>query len=83
MTNKQANDKLRAEHVERILSILQNNGEDAFKIASNVVEYPVVNDNKEEEWIRVTISIPKGSRDGEKFDGYIEKDDYEFRLARK
>ncbi len=83
MTNKQANDKLRAEHVERILSILQSNGEDAFKIASNVVVYPVVNDNKEEEWIRVTISIPKGSRDGEKFDGYIEKDDYEFRLARK
>lgn len=83
MTNKQANDKLRAEHVERILSILQSKGEDAFKIASNVVVYPVVNDNKEEEWIRVTISIPKGSRDGEKFDGYIEKDDYEFRLARK
>lgn len=83
MTSKQANDKLRAEYVEKILSILQSNGEDAFKIASNVVVFPVVNDNKDEEWLKITVSIPKGSRDGEKFDGYIEKDDYEFRLTKK
>lgn len=48
--------------------------------SSNELCIPVVSENGEEGYIVLTFKIPKGSRDGEAYDGYAERDNYHFKL---
>ena len=53
---------------------------DVLSTGSNELCVPVVSENGEEGYIVLTFKIPKGSRDGEAYDGYAERDNYHFKL---
>jgi hypothetical protein len=66
--NKIANDKVRDEFINNLMEWLK--GEDVQKTKNNEVAFPFVNELGADEWLRITIAIPTGGRDGEQFDGY-------------
>lgn len=47
---------------------------------SNELCIPVVSENGEEGYVVLTFKVPKGSRDGEAYNGYDERDNYHFKL---
>ena len=69
-------------YLEAITKALTANGEQVLSIASNAICFPCVIEDGDEAFIKVVVSIPKGSKD-EPFDGFAEADDYEFRKAEK
>ena len=52
-------------------------------MASNKVAMPFVNELGNEFFFVLTVSVPKGSRDGEPFDGRAEAEDFAFKTAEK
>ena len=82
-TEKVLKDKLRAEHVEKIYQYLHDAGEDVKFTASGTMVYPVCDDAGNEYFIKIVVSIPNGSRDGEPYDGYGEAEAFELRSKNK
>lgn len=66
-----------------IKETLSEQGEQVLQIASNTLAIPTLDKDKNEIWIKVVISIPKGTRDGEAFDGYEEEWDYKMKIKQK
>lgn len=50
---------------------------------SNEICVPIVGSDGEEGYVVLTFKIPKGSRDGEPYDGYEVAKDYAFHLEEK
>lgn len=71
--------KLREDYAKRIVDFFTESGEEVGYIASNAITFPVVDEARNEKWITIRISVPKGERNGEPYDGYAEVADYEFR----
>lgn len=82
MSKKNIEQIARVEHMQLIHDLYESLDMDHPQIASNQIAIPAVIDG-EELWVRVTVSIPKGSRDGIPFDGYLEAGHYEDDMARK
>ena len=68
----------RAEIVRKFMEFLAEEGEDVMLVNSNTIAFPTVIDG-EDEWFKVAISIPSGSRDGEPYDGYGEAESYKMK----
>lgn len=58
-------------------------GEDVLQVASNTLAIPTLDSEKNEIWIKIVVSIPKGTRDGEQFNGYEEEQDYRMKIKQK
>lgn len=56
---------------------------DVLTTGSNEICVPIVGSDGEEGYIVLTFKIPKGSRDGEPYDGYEVAKDYAFHLEEK
>jgi len=69
-TNKASNDKYRNDIIQQLITFFNEKGEDVLQTASNTIAFPFCNDVQSDEWLKIVISIPGGSRDGEPFDGY-------------
>lgn len=69
-------------YLEAITKALTANGEQVLPIASNAICFPCVIEDGDEAFVKVVVSIPKGSKD-EPFDGFAEAEDYEFRKAER
>lgn len=78
-----ANNVIRTETVNRIMTELANANVEALLTASNKIAIPTVNSLGTEIYVVLTVSIPKGSRDGEAYDGHAEATDFAFRQAEK
>ena len=50
--------------------------EDILRVKSNEIAIPVVTEDGDEGYVKITIVVPKGSRDGEAYDGYAEAESY-------
>ncbi len=79
LSNGKLDSILREDYVERIVDFFTESGEDVGYIASNAIAFPVVDKAGNEKWITIRISVPKGERNGEPYDGYAEIADYEFK----
>jgi len=76
-------DKTREYYLNAVSKFLADNmGEQVMDIASNAICFPCVIEDGDEAFIKVVISIPKGSKD-EPFDGFAEAEDWTFRKAEK
>lgn len=51
-------------------------GEDVVLWKSNGIAYPTVDADGNELWVQIVVSIPKGDRSGEAWDGYAEASAY-------
>lgn len=74
----------RAELMATLIDYFSNLGEDPREISANAFMFPFCYDNGEEDFFKITIQIPSGSRkDGEPFDGYGEAESWELKKRQK
>lgn len=67
-----------------LVEILRSRGEDVDFIASNKVNFPVVDSEGNEGWVTVTVSVPLGEGRGkEPYDGYGERQSYQMKVKEK
>ena len=83
LTRKQLDEEIKVRFLEGVSEHLENVGEEVLRVGSNELALPVVDSNGEERWLVVTFKVPTGSRDGDAYDGYSMKEDYEMKLAEK
>ncbi len=57
--------------------------EEVLATGSNEMCIPITGEDGEEGYLVITFKIPKGSRDGEPYDGYEVAKDYAFHLEEK
>ena len=82
-TRKQLDEEIKRRFLEDVTEHLSNAGEEVLRVGSNEIALPVVDSEGEERWLVLTFKVPTGSRDGEEYDGYSMKEDYEMKLAEK
>lgn len=82
-TDKMVNDVARNGMVNALEQVLQANDTEVLKIASNKLAVPFRNELGNEFYFVFTVSVPKGSRDGEAYDGRAEAEDYAFKMNEK
>lgn len=83
LTRKQLDEEIKVRFLEGVSEHLENVGEEVLRVGSNEIALPVVDSNGEERWLVVTFKVPTGSRDGDAYDGYSMKEDYEMKQAEK
>lgn len=83
LTRKQLDEAIKMRFLEDVTEHLSNAGEEVLRVGSNEIALPVVDSEGEERWLVLTFKVPTGSRDGEEYDGYSMKEDYEMKLAEK
>lgn len=82
-TTKVLNDEVRAKYISIINDALAAAGEEVLIVASNELAIPVVDSEKNDKWVVLTIKVPTGTRDGEEYDGYSMANDYKIKLTNK
>jgi len=84
VSNKIANEHLRQGFFELARQYFLSDGYEVFQYKSNAFCTPCVDENGDEKWAVITITIPTGADKGrEPFDGYAEAEDYEHKLKEK
>ena len=83
LTRKQLDDEIKVRFLEGVSEHLENCGEEILRVGSNEIAIPVLDSNNEERWLVLTFKVPTGDRDGNAYDGYSMKEDYEMKLAEK
>lgn len=83
MTQKQLNDALRKKYLDRFIEIFKMNNEDVLITGTNEFCFPTLDDEQNEKFVQVVVKIPKGSRDGEEFDGYALAEDFKLKQEQK
>ena len=77
MTRKQEQDKRRSEFLKKLIAFIESEGDEAIQIKKNEVAFPIVFNNGDEAFMKVAVSIPAGSRDGDIFDAYSLHEEFE------
>lgn len=72
----------RADIMNRIKTFLESEGETVLQIKSGTYCVPWAIEG-EEGYLNLTFSIPKGTRDGDPFDGYEEAENYKLETEAK
>ena len=83
LTRKQLDDEIKVRFLEGVSEHLENCGEEVLRVGSNEIALPVLDSNNEERWLVLTFKVPTGTREGDAYDGYSMKEDYEMKLAEK
>ena len=83
LNRKQLDEEIKVRFLEGVSEHLSNVGEEVLRVGSNEIALPVVDTEGEERWLVLTFKVPTGSRDGDAYDGYSMKEDYEMKLAEK
>lgn len=79
-TKAQLENKLRGDFLEKVRNMVTKEMEtDALSVGAGDIAIPVVDEEGNEKFILVKVSIPRGTRDGD--GGYIPYDGYEAHTA--
>ena len=78
--SKKLDDALREKWVKLTKEWLESIDEEAIKYKTNEICIPTVDEAGNDKYVQFVIKIPKGSRDGEEFDGYSMREEYEIIL---
>lgn len=68
--------KERKHWMEWLQTQIREAGEECLEYKGNGLCIPAVDENGNEYYVSLTVAIPLGGRDGEKFDGYAAAEDY-------
>ena len=78
LTKTQLTNQKRDEVLAALSEFLVNEGEDVLRVSGNAIAFPTVDAEGNEIFVKLTISIPRGSRlDGEAYDAYGEATQYQ------
>lgn len=80
---KKLDDALRAKWVEIVKQLLESLDEEVIQYKANEICIPTLDAEGNERYIQFVVKVPKGSRDGEEFDGYAMREEYEIKLKEK
>ena len=83
LTRKQLDEEIKVRFLEGVSEHLENAGEEVLRVGSNELALPVVDADGNERWLVVIFKVPTGSRDGDPYDGYAMKEDYDMNQAKK
>lgn len=81
-SRKALRDAVKAQYMEKLMSMLAEQ-EDVGITASNEFNFPVVDAEGNEDFIVVKLVIPTGTREGDPYDGYGARNDYEINQKEK
>ena len=72
MLDKNLRDELRTLYVQKLTDLLVGCGEEVLRIKVGEIALPVVDSERNERFVRITVSVPTGERKDEvrPFDGY-------------
>ena len=83
MAVKSLDSKLREKWVSLLKELLDGAGEEVIQYKSNEMCIPVLDEDNNEKWVQFVVKVPKGSRDGDEFDGYSMRQEYEIKQKEK
>lgn len=83
MTRKQEQDKKRTEFLKKLIAFIESEGDEAIQIKKNEVAFPIVFNNGDEAFMKLAVSIPSGGRDGDIFDAYSLREEFEINEKKK
>ena len=81
-SRKALREMVKSQYMEMLVKMLAEQ-EDVGITGSNEFNFPVVDSEGNEDFVVVKVSIPTGSRDGEPYDGYGARNDWEIHLKEK
>ena len=88
MTNTALNTALRNDVLRAIIEAVSEKFDvDALSVSSSAITFPVVDAEGNGKFAKITVSIPRGARDGmggyEEYDGYAAAEDYKLEVEEK
>lgn len=75
------NDEIRNLYMNKTREAFSDN--EVLQTNSNELCIPWVDDEGREGYITIVFRIPKGSRDGEEYDGYVMAEEYKKKVAER
>ena len=83
MTKAQLETKLRNSYLEMIRQLIKEQvGTDALRVSASEYAVPCLDEEKNEKFVLIKVSIPRGTRNGsgsyKPYDGYALAEDYAF-----
>ena len=76
MTKSQLTTKKREDVLELVQGLLAELGEEVMRESGNALVFPSTDDEGNELFVKIAVSIPRGDRTGEAYDGYAAAEDY-------
>ena len=77
LTKGQLTDMAREKHLSMISDFLAQNGEEILRVGKNAISFPIVLEGGEERFIKLVVSVPRGSRlEGDEYNAFSEAEDY-------
>lgn len=80
LTKSQLTSKKREDVLAQLVEILADLGEDVMRESGNTLVFPSTDDEGNELFVKIAVSIPRGDRSGEAYDGYAAAEDYKIHL---
>lgn len=81
-SRKALREMVKSQYMEMLVKFLAEQ-EDVGITGTNEFNFPVVDSEGNEDFVVVKITIPTGSRDGEPYDGYGARNDWDIHLKEK
>lgn len=81
-SRKALREMVKTQYMEMLVKMLAEQ-EDVGITGSNEFNFPVVDSEGNEDFVVVKVTIPTGSRDGEPYDGYGARNDWDIHLKEK
>lgn len=69
--------------MQAVKETLENMGHEVLQTATYEIAIPIVNAEGDESYIVIPFKIPKGSRDGDAYDGHAMAQEYELKQREK
>ena len=76
-------DNVRSDVMNSIQNFLESKTHEVLRTGSQEFCIPIVNEAGDEGYMKITFSIPTGSRDGDAYDGYAMAEEYKRKCAEK
>lgn len=84
ISRKTLREKIKQNYTAQLIDFFCKNDEDVLQIKSNEICFPVLDEEGNEDFVKITIAVPTGSRDdNEPFDGYGKAQEYEMKQKEK
>lgn len=77
------NKNLRESWLARLAEFLTQDGQEPHRTNGNSIGFYTLDEAGEESAVRITIQVPKGSREGDEYDPVGEAEDYATKQAEK
>ena len=77
-------DNVRIDYMNKIKGFLESEMlAEVLRTGSQEYCVPIVNEKGDESYLVITFKIPKGSRDGEEYDGYAMAEEFKMKVEAK